>query len=303
MIYKIFFITLTTLISLTGKAQTVYNNYINKYAGMAVEQMKRHGVPASITLAQGLIESAAGTSRLAQKANNHFGIKVGTTWTGPYMIMADDRPNDKFRVYRSVTESFEDHSLFLRNGSRYAFLFNLKANDYKGWARGLKQAGYATSPTYANTLINTIERYNLTTFDLNAHDSRELRHQQREERKLQNRAKGHTVRKCNSQYYIIAQEGDTYASLARLMRNKEKRLREYNDVDESYALKTGDVVYLGKKQKRAAASIANKYHIMEEGESLYAIAQRYGIRLKSLCKMNPIRRNYRFKVGDKIKIK
>lgn len=303
MIYRIFFITLATLVSLMGKAQTIYNSYIDKYAGMAVEQMKRHGVPASITLAQGLIESAAGTSRLAKKANNHFGIKVGSTWTGPYMIMSDDRPDDKFRVYRSVSDSFEDHSLFLRNGSRYAFLFDLKINDYKAWARGLKQAGYATSPTYANTLINTIERYNLTTFDFNAHDSRELRHQQKEERKLQARAKGHTVRKCNNQYYIIAQEGDTYASLARLMRNKEKRLREYNDVDENYVLKAGDVVYLGKKQKRAAASITNKYHFMEEGESLYAIAQRYGIRLKSLCKMNPIRRNYRFKVGDKIRIR
>ena len=302
-IRRVLFITLALFIALACNAQTAYHSYINRYAGMAVDQMKRYGIPASIILAQGLIESAAGTSQLATKANNHFGIKVGPAWTGPYMIMADDRPDDKFRVYRSVSESFEDHSLFLRNGSRYAFLFDLKANDYKAWARGLKQAGYATNPAYANTLINTIERYNLTAFDLNQHDSRELRNLQKEERKLQNRAKGHTVRKCNKQYYIIAQQGDTYATLARLMHNKEKRLREYNDVDETYMLKAGDVVYLGKKQKRAAETTNNKYHTMETGESLYSIAQHYGIRLKSLCKMNPIRRNYHFMVGDKIRIK
>ena len=217
--------------------------------------------------------------------------------------MSDDRPDDRFRVYRSVAASYEDHSLFLRNGSRYAFLFDLDATDYKAWARGLKKAGYATSPTYANTLINTIERYNLSVYDQSAHESRELRHQQKEERKMQARAKGHTVRRCNNQYYIVAQEGDTYASVAKMMHTKEKRLRTYNDVDESYTLKRGDVVYLGKKEKRASESIEGKYHTMEAGESLYSISQRYGIRLKSLCKMNPIRRSYHFKVGDQIRIK
>ena len=120
---------------------------------------------------------------------------------------------------------------------------------------------------------------------------------------MQARAKGHTVRRCNNQYYIVAQEGDTYASVAKMMHTKEKRLRTYNDVDESYTLKRGDVVYLGKKEKRASESIEGKYHTMEAGESLYSISQRYGIRLKSLCKMNPIRRSYHFKVGDQIRIK
>lgn len=302
-IRKITLLTLLAVLSLTCAAQSTYERYINQYAGMAVDQMKRHGIPASITLAQGLIESAAGTSRLARKGNNHFGIKVGTTWTGPYMVMSDDRPDDKFRVYRSAAESFEDHSLFLRNGSRYSFLFDLKQSDYKAWARGLKTAGYATSPTYANTLINTIERYNLSAYDLSSHDSREARHQQKEEQKMQKRAKGHTIRKCNNQYYILAKEGDTYASVSKMMHVKEKKLRYNNDVDETYQLKTGDVIYLGKKQKRAADSYDGKYHTMEMGESLYSISQRYGIRLKSLCKMNPIRRNYHFKVGDSIRIK
>lgn len=302
-IRKITLLTLLAILSFTCDAQTTYERYINQYAGMAVDQMKRHGIPASITLAQGLIESAAGTSRLARKGNNHFGIKVGSTWKGPYMVMSDDRPDDKFRVYRSAAESFEDHSLFLRNGSRYASLFDLKQTDYKGWARGLKSAGYATSPTYASTLINTIERYNLTTYDISAHLSREERHQQKEEQKMQQRAKGHTVRKCNGQYYVLAKTGDTFASIGKMMHIKEKKLRTFNDVDETFTLQAGSPVYLGKKQKRADKGIDGKYHIMEEGESLYSIAQRYGIRLKSLCKMNPIRRNYHFQVGDRIRIK
>ena len=127
--------------------------------------MKRYGIPASITLAQGLLESAAGQSRLAKEANNHFGIKVSGYWTGPYIVKSDDRPDDKFRVYSSPAESYEDHSKFLRSGKRYASLFDLKKTDYKGWAHGLKRAGYATSPTYAQALINMIDKYNLHTFD------------------------------------------------------------------------------------------------------------------------------------------
>lgn len=124
---------LCALTTLPLRAQTsAYDRYIDRYSSMAVDQMKRYGIPASITLAQGLLESAAGMSRLATKGNNHFGIKVGGTWTGPYMVMADDRPDDKFRVYRSAAESYEDHSKFLRTGRRYAFLFDLRLTDYKG---------------------------------------------------------------------------------------------------------------------------------------------------------------------------
>lgn len=302
-IRKIKLLTLLLFLSMACGAQTTYECYINQYASMAVDQMKRYGIPASITLAQGLIESAAGTSRLARKGNNHFGIKVGSAWTGPYMVVADDRPDDRFRVYRSVAESYEDHSLFLRKGSRYASLFKLKPTDYKAWAHGLKSAGYATNPAYASTLINTIERYNLSAYDAGLHISREQRHHLKEEQKMQQRAKGHTVRKCNGQYYVISKAGDTFASIARMMHIKEKKLRAYNDVDDSFVLQAGVPVYLGNKQKRADKGIDGKYHIMEEGESLYSIAQRYGIRLKSLCKKNPIRSNYHFKVGDRIRIK
>lgn len=281
----------------------LYERYINRYSEMAVDQMNRYGIPASITLAQGLLESAAGTSRLATEANNHFGIKVGNNWTGKYMVMADDRPDDRFRVYRNAAESYEDHSKFLRNGRRYAFLFDLKKTDYKGWARGLKKAGYATSPTYASALISLIERYNLQQYDGQKASSRAQQSGDKAQNKMQAKITDHKVRRCNGQYYVIAQAGDTYASLARKLKTKEKKLREYNDVPADYRLKAGDIVYLGKKRKKADKTMKRRYHVMQQGESLYSISQTFGIRLSSLCKMNPIDGNYRFKVGDEIKIK
>ncbi len=134
------------LFAVFTKAQNSdYQRYIERYASLAVDQMHRHKIPASITLAQGLLESGAGKGDLARRANNHFGIKVGGSWTGPYILKDDDARNEKFRVYGSVKESYEDHSLFLKK-PRYASLFNLKMTDYKAWAHGLKRCGYATNP-------------------------------------------------------------------------------------------------------------------------------------------------------------
>ena len=141
-----------------------YLNYIERYKGMAIDQMLRYKIPASITLAQGLLESGAGTSTLARKANNHFGIKCGRAWKGPYVLQDDDERNEKFRKYRSVEESYEDHSRFLQQ-ARYSSLFDLSPKDYKGWARGLKRCGYATNPRYASLLIDLIERYDLDQYD------------------------------------------------------------------------------------------------------------------------------------------
>lgn len=299
------FLCLLLFCAATGvEAQTGLNErYIARYSGMAVDQMNRYGIPASITLAQGLLESAAGTSRLAKEANNHFGIKVGLNWTGKYIVMADDRPDDRFRVYRSVEDSYEDHSKFLRGGRRYAFLFDLEPTDYKGWARGLKKAGYATNPAYATALINLIERYGLQQYDSPQAASLARRSPDKAQSRMQEKITDHVVRRCNGQYYVIAQAGDTYASLARKLRTKEKKLREYNDVPSGYRLRPGDIVYLGKKRKKADKTMKRRYHVMQQGESLYSISQTFGIRLSSLCKMNPVSGDYRFKVGDEIKIK
>lgn len=277
----------------------LYQQYIDRYADMAVDQMHRYGVPASITLGQGLLESAAGTSRLAKQANNHFGIKVGTGWTGKYIIAKDDRPDDKFRVYSSVKASYEDHSRFLKNNKRYASLFQLSRTDYKGWAYGLKRAGYATSPSYATDLITIIEKYNLQTYDTHQKASRKEKY----EIKLKKQAGNHVISRCNGQYYVIAREGDTFASLAKRFNTRERKLRSYNEVDKTHRLKAGDIVYLGKKKRKADKSLGRNYHTLSSGESLYDVSQRYGIRLTSLCKMNPIGEYDFFEVGDRIRIR
>ena len=157
----LFFLHLSLYAQRTNQA---YWSYIDQYKGLAIEQMRKYHIPASITLAQGLLESGAGRSSLATKANNHFGIKVSGNWTGPYVLKNDDAPNEKFRKYKSAKDSYEDHSKFLQ-GRRYQGLFQLKITDYRGWAKGLKAAGYATSPTYAESLIRIIEMYNLYQFD------------------------------------------------------------------------------------------------------------------------------------------
>lgn len=298
------FLLLCLLLPVSAAGQTqLYENYIQRFGPTAVEQMKKHGVPASITLAQGLLESAAGTSTLARKGNNHFGIKCGGTWRGPYMLRDDDAPNEKFRVYKNAQESYEDHSLFLRNGRRYASLFQLKPTDYKGWAHGLKRAGYATSPTYASALINIIERYDLTRFDGMKSLSRHERNELEKEEKLTRRAGDHPIRKCNGQFYLVAQPGDTYASLAKRMKIREKKLRAYNDVDAKTPLKPGDIVFLGKKARKADKKLKMKHHILQPGESLHTVSQIYGVRLDRICKMNPIGEFYHFKVGDRIRIR
>ena len=152
----------------TGMAQQrnkAYEDYIKKYRSIAVDEMKHYRIPASITLAQGLLESGAGRSELARKSNNHFGIKCGGSWDGRSVRHTDDAPNECFRAYKHAKDSYRDHSKFLRSGARYAFLFRLKITDYKGWAKGLKKAGYATDPKYANRLINIIETYDLDKYD------------------------------------------------------------------------------------------------------------------------------------------
>ena len=135
-----------TVAAQAQRRNTRYVEYIEKYAPLAVQQMKEHKIPASITLAQGLLESGAGQSALARKSNNHFGIKCGSNWRGRTVRHDDDARNECFRAYSNPRDSYEDHSAFLKRGARYAFLFDLKVTDYKGWARGLKKAGYATDP-------------------------------------------------------------------------------------------------------------------------------------------------------------
>lgn len=292
---------MTVMIAFAQGGQNAQWRYIENYKDMAIDQMRRYRIPASITLGQGLLESGAGKSRLATEAHNHFGIKVGMNWTGPYIVMADDRPDDRFRKYRSDDESYEDHSRFLVNGQRYRSLFNLKITDYKGWAHGLKKAGYATNPRYAEMLIGVIERFNLQQFDSYTSG----RYHARTRTSAQAQAESdffryHIVYRVNKNYMIIANSGDTWESVARETGVSVRKLLKYNERPKGSTLRTGDIVYLEKKRKKADKVYKGVPHVVQPGESLYDIAQRYGIRLKYLYTLNALPADYTPQVGDLI---
>ncbi len=278
-----------------------YLDYIDQYKDIAIEEMLRYDIPASITLAQGLLESGAGRSELATKGNNHFGIKCHG-WTGRSVYHDDDESQECFRAYDNARESYEDHSKFLRSGSRYAFLFQLDKTDYKGWARGLKKAGYATSPTYANSLINIIETYGLNKYDkARSYDKFMVAHQPKYT--TGNMQSGlHTIKMCNKNYYVVARKGDTFRSIGKELDISARKLARYNERSRKDVLQSGDIVYLKKKRTKADKSFRKVPHVVKSGESMYSIAQKYGIRMKSLYKKNDLDADYQIKVGDTLKV-
>lgn len=275
-----------------------YETYIRSYYPIAVEQMHRHKIPASITLAQGLLESGAGNSSLTRKSNNHFGIKAHGGWTGATTSAPDNGRICKFRVYDNARESYEDHSLFLKK-PRYAALFKLKPTDYKGWAHGLKKAGYAEDPAYPRKLINLIERYRLYEYDgYSKKDTSGLINSKSSYAFSESRP----VFTSGGLLYIVANTGDTFKSLSKELGLSRNKLIKYNDLYKDYTIKAGDIIYLEKKRNKASKGY--DFHTAVVGESLYSISQKYGIRLKKLYKMNPEYENYaRLKVGDIVRVR
>lgn len=274
-----------------------YLRYIETYKYMAIDQMQRHRIPASITLAQGIIESNAGRSMLATEANNHFGIKVGTSWTGPYVTKNDDAVGEQFRKYDSVEESYEDHSIFLQR-QRYASLFNLAPTDYEGWAYGLKAAGYATNPQYPALLIGVIEYYDLAQYDHQHIDYAQTLDNHVTKTTVATTPKSkhvitHLPKLCNDVAYVVARKGDTYELIAYETGIKASKLRKYNEVGPCADLKEGDLVYLAKKKDHVARPIRHAFHRIEVGESVHSISQRYGIRMKNIYKWNNLPASYR----------
>ena len=279
-----------------------YLNYIERYKGMAVDQMLRYKIPASITLAQGLLASGAGTSTLARKANNHFGIKCGRAWKGPYILQDDDARNEKFRKYRSVEESYEDHSRFLQQ-ARYSSLFELSPKDYKGWARGLKRCGYATNPRYASLLIDLIERYDLDQYDKYKSSRLHFDYSSIDRQLNSESLPSHLVYRNNENYYIIARAGDTFDLLAEETGVSARDIRKFNELPKGYRIQAGDVLYLERKRKKAAKKYKDVPHVVKAGESMYDIAQRYGIRLESLYDMNNLPADYAIQVNDRLRVR
>ena len=271
---KLFLILIISCLTLQAQTRNKqYEAYIKKYRELAVEEMKKYHIPASITLAQGLLESGAGQSALARKSNNHFGIKCGSDWYGKTVSHDDDARGECFRAYKHPKDSYEDHSKFLAGRPRYASLFKLNMTDYKGWARGLKKAGYATNPRYADQLIGIIELYELYKYD----DKNYLKW-------IKKNPNPHQTYIANDLLYIVVRAGDSWKSISQEFDISQKKLRKYNDLYKGYALQVGDILYLEKKNKKADKE--HIVHVLRAGESMYSISQKYGIRLKNLYKLN-----------------
>ena len=306
---RLFFILGGLVVAINLLAQTQnpqYISYIAKYREMAIEQQIKHRIPAAITMAQGLLESSAGQSELAVKANNHFGIKCASDWVGRTYTHDDETKNECFRQYASAADSYEDHSLFLQR-KRYESLFALPLADYKGWAHGLKACGYATDPKYADKLIRIIELYNLQSLTLDkdlqqaglvsmkdttwqgVETDHLIETTTEETHAIQDHIEvfaNHQSGRINGVRYIIANEGESFASLAVFLNMYERTLRKYNDALDTRELQPGDIIYIYPKKNKASRK--TPFHYFKPGEDAWHIAQKYGIKVKSLYKLNGI---------------
>ena len=260
--------------------------YIEKYSSLAVKQMHQYKIPASITLAQGILESNNGNSRLATKANNHFGIKCHG-WEGKKIFADDDKKNECFRNYKNVLESFVDHSLFLNKYSRYEFLFEYKITDYKSWAKGLKKAGYATNNKYPELLIKIIEENKLYQFDSKKIDKNLIS------------GKRNIFMHPNKIKYVISQNQETYETIAKSLNIKLKQILKYNDDNNQSILNVGTKVFIQPERNRSKQRI----HVVNNGEDLRTISQTYGIKMKSLKKRNQLILKKSLNNGDKLRLR
>jgi LysM repeat protein len=282
------------------------SDYIDKYAPFAVKEMLISGVPASITLAQGILESGDGNSLLAREAKNHFGIKCHGMWEGDKYYMDDDAKNECFRVYESVFDSYKDHSEFLSGRTRYAALFELRRTDYKGWAHGLKKAGYATNPKYPALLIKIIEENDLTRYDKmksppkGGANSLKPPAGQTKPKPTSQSVSSSEPRKMylrNNIRYIWVKEGDSYKKLEESLQVRPWQIQKYNDLARGAALIPGERIYLQPKRNK---NTEHDYHIAAKGETLRWISQEYGVKLKRLYKYNDLNVGEEPAIGQKV---
>ena len=314
--YKIIFAVLFSIASLTLTAQRIsVEEYIAQFKDIAIIEMKRTGVPASITLAQGLLETENGNSELVKKSNNHFGIKCKNTWTGETVTHDDDANGECFRAYTSADESYKDHSDFLKANKRYSSLFNLDPADYAGWARGLKKAGYATNPRYPDLLVKYIEEYSLQQYTL-------LALNRLPETDIAKAGDNKTVASAEvavenpvpeNDIAVTANDPDKVISINKtkcvsvkkgtsllVIANKHKislsKLMEFNDMEEEGLLSKDQLIYLEKKSKAGV----KEYYIVQPGESLYDISQKNAIQLKYLLEYNNLKADSRLNAKAKL---
>lgn len=297
-----------------AQSRQTSEEYINKYKHIAIDHMERYGIPASITLAQGILESDSGNSNLARRSNNHFGIKCKSDWKGERVFHNDDAPNECFRKYDSVEESYEDHAEFLDQSPRYDSLFAYSSSDYHSWARGLKAAGYATAPDYAQRLTRIIENNKLYLFDKDNGEELYESHMRAERggvddefarqssvdmpeaiearidpdnyRVPERTYNGYSVYAINGVHYIVARDGDSFTRIARTFTLSPRTLRKYNEINPKSLADpiAGERIYI--EQKRAMWLGEGNSHRIKAGETLVSVAQEYGIRAKRLARMN-----------------
>ncbi|MDD4190174.1 MAG: glucosaminidase domain-containing protein [Mangrovibacterium sp.] len=285
-------------------SQRIYTRgeYIGMYRELAIMEMQRTGVPASITLAQACLESGNGNSVLSRKSNNHFGIKCKNTWTGKRVFHDDDERNECFRKYNSVEESYVDHSNFLSANPRYAGLFKLTITDYKGWAHGLKRAGYATNPHYAHELIRIVEEYQLYQYDLVTDPAQIGRFSHRgttgANHALINPYQTRKVVLRNELKTIVVKAGDTMESLAAEFNLKPWQMYHFNDYPSGRQPVENEILYLEAKARKAAKGLDT--HTLDASETMQYVSQVYGIKLKPLLKRNRLGKNENPPVGTVI---
>jgi Mannosyl-glycoprotein endo-beta-N-acetylglucosaminidase/LysM domain len=308
-------VIVTTLILSASflKAQDIsVEEYISTYRNVAVAEMKRSGIPASVTLAQGILETEHGNSDLVKKSNNHFGIKCKSTWTGESVRHTDDAPNECFRKYPNATESYKDHSDYLKTSPRYASLFELNPSDYKGWAYGLKRAGYATNPRYPQIVISNIEKYNLQQYDTVtgeiANDVAITKSMEDESvvknaiavsdnEEIKNALKANS--KFNKLKALYASKGTSLLAIATAANIDLVKLLDYNDLKIDGLLKEDELIYLEKKNKQGNRDFSTSL----QNETLRDVAQNNGVQLKSLMQLNNMGENEMLKKGTKIKLR
>ena len=311
---KVFLLSFSfSLLTLFTFAQRISaEQYIATYKDIAIKEMLRSGIPASITLGQGILESEAGNSDLVGRSNNHFGIKCKSNWTGQSVKHTDDAIDECFRKYNNPEESYIDHSNFLRSNQRYAFLFSLKADDYRAWAHGLKKAGYATNPRYPAILISNIERYNLQQYDngkqeeskdflkletsITMKPAAEVRTEVALEAPVLSEGKKTMF---NGIKAVFANKGTSLLALATQFDVSLSRLLSYNDRKNDGLLDESQIIYLAKKNKEGKQDI----YQLSDKESLYDISQSLGIQLAYLAEYNELKEDVVLTAGTKIKLK
>ena len=321
MIHRILLFTFFLPTFLFAQRKQSATEYIAIYKDIAITEMDRYGIPASVKLGQGLLESSAGNSDLATEANNHFGIKCKKDWTGPSFHKDDDAKDECFRKYETVLASYEDHSQFLKNSTRYAELFTLELTDYKGWAHGLKKAGYATNPQYAQLLIRTIEENRLYAFDKPGSSApRELSEKPRDKKQtppptprtprgksgntdladfeLKQQA-GRAIMVRNRVQYITVKEGDTFESITRELALLRWQLPKYNDLSNTSKLQAGDILYIQPKRRKAFTDS----HTVKPGDKMRNISQEHAIKLSRLYHLNQLPSGTEPKAGQLLKLR